>query len=114
MFTRFARWCALAFGSPGATVGSIALIGLWAASGPLFDFSDTWQLVINTFTTVVTYVMVFILQHSQNHDAKAMQLKLDELVRAVQGARDEVAKIEDQSDEVLDELADSAHSASPA
>ena len=61
MFTRFARWCALAFGSPTATVASMALIVLWAVSGPFFGYSDTWQLVINTFTTVVTYVMVFIL-----------------------------------------------------
>jgi low affinity Fe/Cu permease len=105
VFTRFAHWCALAFGSPIATVASMALIVLWAVSGPLFGYSDTWQLVINTFTTVVTYIMVFILQHTQNHDARAMQLKLDELVRAVEGARDKVAKVEEQSDDVLDDLA---------
>ena len=105
MFTRFARWCAFALGSPLATVLSIALVIVWLVTGPLFDYADTWQLVINTFTTIVTYVMVFILQHSQNHDARAMQLKLDELVRAVEGARDDVAKIEEQSDEVLEEIA---------
>ena len=104
MFTEFARWCALALGSPTATVASMALVVGWALTGPLFAYSDTWQLVINTFTTVVTYVMVFILQHSQNHDAKAVQLKLDELVRAVHGARNELAGAEQQSDEVLDSL----------
>ena len=105
MFTRFARWCAFALGSPLATVLSIALVVVWLATGPVFGYSDTWQLVINTFTTIVTYVMVFVLQHSQNHDARAMQLKLDELVRAVEGARDEVAQVEEQSDEALEEIA---------
>ena len=110
MFTRFARWCALALGSPIATVASMALVAVWALSGPIFNYSDTWQLVINTFTTVVTYVMVFILQHSQNHDAKAVQLKLDELVRAVHGARNEIAGVEQQSDQVIDSLSASGGS----
>jgi low affinity Fe/Cu permease len=104
MFTRFAQWCAAATGAPIATLVSIALVAGWAATGPFFNYSDTWQLVINTFTTVVTYVMVFVLQHSQNHDAKAMQLKLDELVRAVHGARNEIASVEQQSDQVIDSL----------
>jgi low affinity Fe/Cu permease len=77
---------------------------VWAASGPLFDYSDTWQLVINTSTTIVTFLVVFLIQHTQNRDAKAIHLKLDELLRGVRGARTELVALEEMSDEELDAL----------
>jgi low affinity Fe/Cu permease len=77
---------------------------VWLATGPLFHFSDTWQLVINRGTTIVTFLMVFLIQNTQNRDARAMQLELDELIRAVRGARNSLVYVEDLSDEELNEL----------
>ena len=86
-------------GSPLAFISSCLIIVLWASTGRAYRYSDTWQLVINTGTSVVTFLMVFILQYTQTRDTQAMQLKLDELLRAVKRARNEIIAVEDQSDE---------------
>jgi len=89
-------------GSPYAFFIAILLVVVWASTGPLFDFSDTWQLVINTTTTIVTFLMVFAIQNTQNRDSRALQLKLNELIKASRGARTEFVDIEDLSDTELD------------
>jgi low affinity Fe/Cu permease len=89
-------------GGTHAFVLALAVVVVWAVTGPLFDFSDTWQLVINTGTTIVTFLMVFLIQATQNRDAKALQLKLDELIRASSKARNEFADLEDASEAELD------------
>jgi low affinity Fe/Cu permease len=104
-FTAFANATAHAVGTPWAFLVAVAIVALWAGTGPLFGFSDTWQLVINTGTTIVTFLMVFLIQHTQNRDARAMHLKLDELLRAVERARTELIDVEEDSDEQLDSLA---------
>jgi low affinity Fe/Cu permease len=103
-FRRFAAWTAVAMGSPWAFVAGVVVIIAWAVTGPLFQYSNTWQLVINTGTTIVTFLMVFLIQNSQNRDGKAIQLKLDELIRAVKGARNRLVELENCSDEELAEL----------
>jgi low affinity Fe/Cu permease len=85
-------------GSPLAFILAVAIIILWIISGPLFGFSDTWQLVINTGTTIITFLMVFLIQNTQNRDARAMHLKLDELIQAMSGARNSLVDLEDLSD----------------
>lgn len=94
-FSRFARAAAHWTGHPIGFGAAVAGIVVWAVSGPLFDFSNTWQLVINTGTTVVTFLMVFVIQHTQNRDAIAMHLKLDEIIRAVSEAQNTVLDLED-------------------
>jgi len=94
----------IAVGSPWAFMLALAAIAGWAVTGPLFHFSDTWQLVINTATTIITFLMVFIIQNTQNRDTRAIQLKLDELLRAVQGARTRLVALETLTDQELDEL----------
>lgn len=91
-------------GSPYSFVFAALIIVVWATTGPLFAFSDTWQLVINTSTTIVTFLMVFLIQNTQNRDSKAMQLKLDELIRSSSGARNEFVSLESLSDEELQAL----------
>ena len=103
-FSRFATWSAIKVGSYWAFFVALALVVVWALTGPLFGFSDTWQLVINTSTTIVTFLMVFLLQYDQNRNAKAIQVKLDELVRSGKHARNKLVDAEDLSDEQLDEL----------
>jgi low affinity Fe/Cu permease len=103
-FRKFARTTAEVVGSPWAFVVGLLLIVGWLVSGPLFDFSDTWQLVINTSTTIVTFLMVFIIQNSQNRDAKALHLKLDELIRVMDHARNHLVDLENRPDEELEEL----------
>jgi low affinity Fe/Cu permease len=98
MFNRVARKVSEAVGSPIAFAAAALVVFLWAGSGPLFQFSDTWQLVINTGTTIVTFLMVFLIQNTQNHDTKAVHKKLDELVIHMEGARNEVAGIEEAPD----------------
>src|SRR5438094_10034688 len=105
-FTRLKKWTAHASGRPTTFFLAAAIIVLWGITGPLFGFSDTWQLVINTGTTIVTFLMVFLIQNTQNRDAKAMHLKLDELIRGVQGARTNLVDLENLTDEELDRLQD--------
>ena len=99
-----AQHIASAVGTPWAFTIAFVSILAWAITGPLFHFSDTWQLVINTATTIITFLMVFIIQSTQNRDTRAIQLKLDELLRAVQGARTRLVALETLSDKELDEL----------
>jgi low affinity Fe/Cu permease len=103
-FRKFSQRMAGWVGSPWAFVGAIVLITGWALSGPVFQFSDTWQLVINTGTTIVTFLMVFLIQNTQNRDAKAMHLKLDELLRAVAKARTGLVDLEEMSDAEIAQL----------
>ena len=103
-FRSCAEWMSKAVGSPWAFVLAVLVIGSWVITGPLFHYSDTWQLVINTATTIVTFLMVFLIQNTQNRDTKAMHLKLDELLRGVQGARNSMVSLECLSDEELDQL----------
>jgi low affinity Fe/Cu permease len=103
-FSRFSRVSAIALGSPIAFALNCALILLWLISGPLFDYSDTWQLFVNTATTVFTYLAVFVIQNSQNRDAKAMHIKLDELIRSVKGARNRLVNLEELADAELNSL----------
>lgn len=103
-FRVFARKSSNVLGSPWAFVGALFIIVVWAITGPTFHFSDTWQLIINTGTTIVTFLMVFIIQNTQNRDAKAVHLKLDELLRALKGARNELVDLEEMSDEALEQL----------
>jgi low affinity Fe/Cu permease len=93
-------------GSAWMFIAAILIIVAWAVTGPLFHYSDTWQLIINTGTTIVTFLIVFLIQNTQNRDAKAMHLKLDELIRAVKGARTQLVDLEDLSDEDLKKLED--------
>ena len=103
---RFFNWCATktsaGAGHPITFATAVAIIVVWAATGPLFNYSDTWQLVINTGTTIVTFLMVFLIQNSQNRDAAAMQAKLDELLRAVDKAREQFIGIEHLTDEQIE------------
>src|SRR5205809_423108 len=103
-FHGFAHRVALAVGSPWAFVLALVTVVVWAVTGPLFHFSDAWQLTINTGTTIVTFLMVFVIQSTQNRDSRVMQLKLDELIRAVAAARNELVDMEDLSDEELQRL----------
>jgi low affinity Fe/Cu permease len=103
-FRRFAIWSADMMGSPWMFVANVVLILVWFVSGPLFRFSDTWQLVVNTATTVFTYLAVFLIQNTQNRDAKAIHLKLDELIRCVDGARNGLVNLQELTDEELEQL----------
>lgn len=100
-FRKFARATAGLMGMPWSFVAAVGLILVWATTGPAFGFSDTWQLVINTGTTIVTFLMVFLIQNTQNRDAQAIHLKLDELLRAVAEARNGLIDLEDLSDDQL-------------
>jgi low affinity Fe/Cu permease len=103
-FGIFAARASTWLGSKWAFAGAGLIIVVWAITGPLFHFSDTWQLVINTGTTIVTFLMVFLIQNTQNRDARAINLKLNELIRAIDAARDQMIDIESLSDEELKQL----------
>ena len=102
LFTRIAAWIAIAAGQPLTFIIAVAVIVVWAVSGPVFRYSDTWQLIINTGTTIVTFLMVFLIQNSQNRDGAAMQAKLDELLRAVDKARERFIGIEHLTDQQIE------------
>src|SRR5262249_10182948 len=105
----FARHTSSGVGSPWAFTLAVLVIIVWAFTGPIFHFSDTWQLVINTGTTIVTFLMVFLIQNTQNRDAVAIHLKLDELIRALKGARNKLVDLEELSDEELEALRQEFH-----
>jgi low affinity Fe/Cu permease len=101
LFRRFAHWTSTVAGSPWAFVIAFAVIVVWGVAGPAFRYSDTWQLFINTGTTILTFLMVFLIQNTQNRDSHAIHLKLDELIRSVEGARNKLIDIEDDNDETI-------------
>jgi len=103
-FRKFAAKISVIVGSPGSFILAVSVIIVWAITGPLFHFSDTWQLVINTGTTIVTFLMVFLIQNTQNRETKAIHLKLDELIRSNTRARDSLVDLESLSDEELTRL----------
>jgi low affinity Fe/Cu permease len=104
IFARFARWTSHAAGHPAAFLLAALTIVAWVVTGPIFGYSDTWQLVINTGTTIVTFLMVFLIQNTQNRDSAAVQLKLDELIRAVNGAHNALLDLEELTDKDLDRM----------
>src|SRR5436189_5421620 len=104
LFRRVAQCTAGGVGSPWAFAVAVLVVLIWAFTGPVFHYSDTWQLVINTSTTIVTFLMVFLIQNTQNRDAVAMQIKLDELIRALKGAHNEVVDLEELTEEELEQM----------
>lgn len=104
VFTRFAKATSRLTGKPVTFMSAVSIILLWGLSGPIFGFSDTWQLVINTGTTIITFLMVFLIQNTQNRDAEAMQVKLDELIHVMKGAQNALLDLEELEDEELDRI----------
>jgi low affinity Fe/Cu permease len=103
-FSDFARKAARAAGQPVVFALAAAVILVWLVTGPLFGFSDTWQLIVNTGTTIITFLMVFLIQNTQNRDSEAMHIKMDELIRAIEGAHNALLNLEDLSEEELDKI----------
>lgn len=104
IFERFANWATAATGSSAAFVLAALVVVVWGASGPLFHYSETWQLVINTGTTIITFLMVFLIQKAQNKDSRALHLKLNELIAAMEGASNRMVNIEDLSEKELEQI----------
>jgi low affinity Fe/Cu permease len=105
-FTRFTKWTAHATGRPSAFVLAVLVILAWLITGPIFHFSDTWQLIINTGTTIVTFIMVFLIQSTQNRDGEALQVKLDEIIRAIGNAQNELLDLEELDEKDLERIRD--------
>jgi low affinity Fe/Cu permease len=105
-FNRFAKWAAHATGHPFAFLLAVSVILVWALTGPVFGFNDTWQLVINTSTTIVTFLMVFLIQNTQNRDSAALQIKLDELIRSMEGAHNAMLDLEELEEAELEQIRD--------
>jgi low affinity Fe/Cu permease len=103
-FTRFANAGSRATGRPGTFVLAVIIVVIWATTGPIFGFSDTWQLIINTGTTIVTFLMVFLIQNTQNRDSEAMHVKMDEVIRALKGAHNALLDLEELDDKTLDTI----------
>jgi low affinity Fe/Cu permease len=103
-FERFANWATIATGSSGAFITAVSVIIIWLITGPIFKYSDTWQLIINTSTTIITFLMVFLIQKSQNKDSKAIHLKLNELLASHEGTSNRMVDVEDLTEEDLDRL----------
>lgn len=103
-FRKISVWAANFLGSPWTFIANVVLILIWLAMGPIYHYSDTWQLLVNTLTTVFTYLAVFLIQNTQNRDAKAVHLKLDELITSMEGARNRLVNLEDLTDDELDML----------
>lgn len=103
-FSDIAKHASSMLGTPVAFAAACGIVMLWAVSGPLFGYSDTWQLVINTSTTIVTFLMVFLVQHTQNRDARALHLKMDEVLRSLDAARNRLIDLESCSDEEIDQI----------
>eukprot|EP01037_Dinobryon_pediforme_P014980 gene14981-biopygen9124 len=106
LFSRLAQWIGGQLGKPHTFAAACAIVILWGVSGPYFKYSDTWQLVINTGTTIITFLMVFLLQHTQNRDTRVIQLKLDELIRSNENARNALLGLDELSDEDMRRLHD--------
>ncbi len=106
IFSRLANWTARASGHPIAFFLMVVIVLAWVASGPAFRFSDTWQLIINTFTDIVTLLMVFLIQNSQNRDSNAAQIKLNEIIRALEGAHNTLLSLDELSDDDLQRVRD--------
>lgn len=104
LFTRFAKSTARKTGQPIAFIMAVSIIIVWIITGPLFKFGDTWQLVINTGTTIVTFLMVFLIQNTQNRDSAAVQIKLDEIIRAIEGAHNALLDLEELDEKDLDKI----------
>jgi low affinity Fe/Cu permease len=106
-FTRLTKWTAHAAGRPVAFIVACSVIVAWLLSGPMYGFSDTWQLIINTGTTIVTFLMVFLIQSTQNRDSEAIQVKLDEIIRAIGNAKNELLDLEELEEEDLNRIRES-------
>lgn len=106
VFNRLSKWTSRTTGNPAAFSVSVLVVLIWAATGPIFRYGDTWQLVINSITNIVTFWMVFLIQNTQNRDTEAVQLKLDELIRAHEGAHNALLDLEELSEEELNRIRD--------